>query len=56
MFGRFLLNLLLGAIAPVTDSTAIDQALGLYQLHAFVLRLLPTTLYRRRHRSCSTRR
>ena len=45
MFGRFLLNLLLGAIAPVTDSTAIDRALGLYQLHAFVLRLLPTTLY-----------
>ena len=45
MFGRFLLNLLLGAIAPVTTSTAVDQALGLYQLHAFVLRLLPTTLY-----------
>ncbi len=45
MFGRFVLNLLLGAIAPVTDSTAIDRALGLYQLHAFVLRLLPTTLY-----------
>lgn len=45
MFGRFLLNLLLGAIAPVTSGTAIDQALGLYQLHAFVLRLLPTTLY-----------
>ena len=45
MFGRFLLNLLLGAIAPVTSSTAVDQALGLYQLHAFVLRLLPTTLY-----------
>lgn len=45
MFGRFLLNLLLGAIAPVTSATAVDQALGLYQLHAFVLRLLPTTLY-----------
>lgn len=45
MFGRFLLNLILGAIAPVNDSTAIDKALGLYQLHAFVLRLLPTTLY-----------
>ncbi|HEV8252992.1 MAG TPA: ABC transporter permease subunit [Candidatus Limnocylindria bacterium] len=45
MFGRFLLSLVLGAIAPVTDSTAIDRALGLYQLHAFVLRLLPTTLY-----------
>jgi len=45
MFGRFLLNLVLGAIAPVTDGTAIDRALGLYQLHAFVLRLLPTTLY-----------
>ncbi len=45
MFGRFLLNLILGAIAPVSDSTAIDKALGLYQLHAFVLRLLPTTLY-----------
>jgi ABC-2 type transport system permease protein len=45
MFGRFLLNLVLGAIAPVTDSTAVDRALGLYQLHAFVLRLLPTTLY-----------
>ena len=45
MFGRFLLNLVLGAIAPVNDSTAIDKALGLYQLHAFVLRLLPTTLY-----------
>ena len=45
MFGRFLLGLVLGAIAPVTDSTAIDRALGLYQLHAFVLRLLPTTLY-----------
>ncbi|MGZ6372384.1 MAG: ABC transporter permease [Candidatus Limnocylindria bacterium] len=45
MFGRFLLNLLLGAIAPVSDSTAVDRALGLYQLHAFVLRLLPTTLY-----------
>ena len=45
MFGRFLLNLVLGAIAPVSDSTAIDKALGLYQLHAFVLRLLPTTLY-----------
>jgi ABC-2 type transport system permease protein len=45
MFGRFLLNLLLGAIAPVANATAVDQALGLYQLHAFVLRLLPTTLY-----------
>jgi len=45
MFGRFLLNLVLGAIAPVSDGTAIDRALGLYQLHAFVLRLLPTTLY-----------
>ena len=45
MFGRFVLNLVLGAIAPVSDSTAIDRALGLYQLHAFVLRLLPTTLY-----------
>ena len=45
MFGRFLLNLLLSAIAPVANSTPIDQALGLYQLHAFVLRLLPTTLY-----------
>jgi ABC-2 type transport system permease protein len=45
MFGRFLLNLILGAIAPVSDATAIDRALGLYQLHAFVLRLLPTTLY-----------
>src|SRR5438552_4376058 len=45
MFGRFLLNLVLGAIAPVSDSTAVDRALGLYQLHAFVLRLLPTTLY-----------
>jgi ABC-2 type transport system permease protein len=45
MFGRFLLNLLLGVIAPVTDATAVDRALGLYQLHAFVLRLLPTTLY-----------
>ncbi len=45
MFGRFLLNLLLDAIAPVANATAIDQALGLYQLHAFVLRLLPTTLY-----------
>jgi ABC-2 type transport system permease protein len=45
MFGRFLLNLVLGAIAPVNDATAIDRALGLYQLHAFVLRLLPTTLY-----------
>jgi ABC-2 type transport system permease protein len=45
MFGRFLLNLLLDAIAPVASATAVDQALGLYQLHAFVLRLLPTTLY-----------
>jgi ABC-2 type transport system permease protein len=45
MFGRFLLNLLLDAIAPVANANAIDQALGLYQLHAFVLRLLPTTLY-----------
>jgi ABC-2 type transport system permease protein len=45
MFGRFLLSLILGAIAPVSDATAIDRALGLYQLHAFVLRLLPTTLY-----------
>ena len=45
MFGRFLLNLVLGAIAPVTNSTAVDRALGLYQLHSFVLRLLPTTLY-----------
>jgi len=45
MFGRFLLSLILGAIAPVTDSTAVDRALGLYQLHSFVLRLLPTTLY-----------
>jgi ABC-2 type transport system permease protein len=45
MFGRFVLNLILGAIAPVSDGTAIDRALGLYQLHAFVLRLLPTTLY-----------
>lgn len=45
MFGRFLLGLVLGAIAPVTEGTAVDKALGLYQLHAFVLRLLPTTLY-----------
>jgi ABC-2 type transport system permease protein len=45
MFGRFLLNLVLGAIAPVSDATAVERALGLYQLHAFVLRLLPTTLY-----------
>ncbi len=45
MFGRFVLNLLLGAIAPVSEGTAVDKALGLYQLHAFVLRLLPTTLY-----------
>jgi ABC-2 type transport system permease protein len=45
MFGRFVLNLLLGAIAPVSEGTAVDRALGLYQLHAFVLRLLPTTLY-----------
>jgi ABC-2 type transport system permease protein len=45
MFGRFVLNLVLGALAPVSDSTAVDKALGLYQLHAFVLRLLPTTLY-----------
>jgi ABC-2 type transport system permease protein len=45
MFGKFLLNLLLDAIAPVASSTGIDQALGVYQLHAFVLRLLPTTLY-----------
>lgn len=45
IFGRFVLNLVLGAIAPVTSSTAIGDALGLYQLHAFVLRLLPTTLY-----------
>jgi ABC-2 type transport system permease protein len=45
MFGRFLLNLLLSAVAPITGGTAVDQALGLYQVHAFVLRLLPTTLY-----------
>ncbi|MEP6807107.1 MAG: ABC transporter permease subunit [Chloroflexota bacterium] len=45
MFGRFLINLLLGAIAPITSNAATDQTLGLYQLHAFVLRLLPTTLY-----------
>ena len=45
MFGRFVLNLLLGALAPVTSSAPADQALGLYQLHSFVLRLLPTTLY-----------
>ena len=45
MFGRFLLNLLLDAIAPVASASGVDQALGLYQLHAFVLRLLPTTLY-----------
>ncbi len=46
MFGRFLVNLLLGAIAPLSGGTSVDQAaLGTYQLHAFVLRLLPTTLY-----------
>ena len=45
MFGRFLLNLVLDAIAPVASASGVDQALGLYQLHAFVLRLLPTTLY-----------
>jgi ABC-2 type transport system permease protein len=45
MFGRFVLNLVLGALAPVSTSGAVDQALGVYQLHALVLRLLPTTLY-----------
>lgn len=45
MFGRFLVNLLLGAVAPISTSAPVDQALGLYQLHGFVLRLLPTTLY-----------
>ena len=45
MFGRFLLNLVLGALAPIDSSSDVGQALGLYQVHAFVLRLLPTTLY-----------
>ena len=45
MFGRFIANLLLAAIAPVSTSAPIDQTLGTYQLHEFVLRLLPTTLY-----------
>jgi ABC-2 type transport system permease protein len=46
MFGRFIANLLLAVIAPVSTSAPVDQTLlGTYQLHEFVLRLLPTTLY-----------
>jgi ABC-2 type transport system permease protein len=45
MFGRFIVNLLLAAIAPVSTGAPIDQTLSTYQLHSFVLRLLPTTLY-----------
>jgi ABC-2 type transport system permease protein len=45
MFGRFIVNLLLAAVAPISTSAPIDQTLGTYQLHSFVLRLLPTTLY-----------
>ncbi|TMB56421.1 MAG: ABC transporter permease [Chloroflexi bacterium] len=45
MFGRFIVNLLLGAFAPVSSSAPVDQTLSTFQLHDFVLRLLPTTLY-----------
>jgi ABC-2 type transport system permease protein len=45
MFGRFIVGLLLGAFAPVSSSAPVDQALSTFQLHDFVLRLLPTTLY-----------
>jgi ABC-2 type transport system permease protein len=45
MFGRFIVNLLLAAVAPINTTAPLDQTLGTYQLHSFVLRLLPTTLY-----------
>jgi ABC-2 type transport system permease protein len=45
MFGRFIVGLLLGAFAPISTSGGLDQALSTSQLHDFVLRLLPTTLY-----------
>lgn len=45
LFGRFLINLVLAAVSPVSSSAPVDQALATYQFHSFALRLLPTTLY-----------
>jgi len=45
LFGRFLINLVLAAVSPVSSSAPVEQALSTFQFHSFALRLLPTTLY-----------
>lgn len=45
MFGQFIANLVLAVIAPLSGALTADQAIATLQLRAFVLRLLPTTLY-----------
>ena len=45
MFGQFIANLVLAVIAPLSGALTPDQAIATLQLRAFVLRLLPTTLY-----------
>jgi len=45
LFGRFLLNLLLAAIAPIDSTAPVADQLGAFQFHAFLNRLLPPTLY-----------
>ncbi|MEK6720008.1 MAG: ABC transporter permease subunit [Chloroflexota bacterium] len=45
MFGQFIANLLLAFIAPLSAGLTADQAIATLQLRAFILRLLPTTLY-----------
>lgn len=45
LFGQFIANLALAVIAPLSGALTPDQAIATLQLRAFVLRLLPTTLY-----------
>ena len=45
LFGRFLLNLALGILAPVDTTLPAADQLAQYQLHAFLFRLLPPTLF-----------
>jgi len=45
LFGKFVVNLILGEVAPISSSAPVQQALSTFQIHSFALRLLPTTLY-----------
>jgi len=45
LFGRFLLNLGLALFFPIDSSLPAAEQLGQYQVHAFLNRLLPPTLY-----------